>query len=102
MTRLYESKHYALFSARLTEPMKEVLCIIGESGEINKQSIIDTSRYSKTVVHACVEALYFSGLLKLRTPRRETLYSLSEEGQAFVDYLLLTSNEGGYYEPDEQ
>lgn len=103
MGRLYHDVHYETFYQRMTEPIKEVLCIIGENGEINKQTIIEKSRYSKTVVHACVEALYFPGLLKARTSRRETLYSLSEEGLGFVDYLLLNSSKEGFvYEPHEQ
>ncbi|WP_176560214.1 hypothetical protein [Brevibacillus dissolubilis] len=90
---LYTTINYAFFHQRLTEPMKDVLCTIGESGEINKQSLITKSGYSKTLVHACTEALYFAGFLSIRTPRRQTVYTLTEEGQMFVDYLVQHATE---------
>ena len=92
LERLYDLTSYEFFRSRLTDYQKEILGIIGEEGELNKQSLIDKSPFSKTVVNASVEALFFAGLLDMKIKGRQNVYFLSSDGCAFCEYLLEIQN----------
>lgn len=91
--RLFDLTSYEFFRSRLTDYQKEILGIIGEEGELNKQSLIDKSPFSKTVVNASVEALFFAGLLDMKIKGRQNVYFLSPDGCSFCEYLIESQND---------
>ncbi|MGC5326986.1 hypothetical protein [Brevibacillus sp. SYSU BS000544] len=95
---LYDQRNYELFRSKLSANHREILCIIGENPKINKQTIIDKSPFSKTVVNGCIEALHFAGFVEIQSIslKRQTLYELSMEGQLFVDYLIDVAGKEGF------
>ena len=85
---IYDEKHFRFFYEKLTDSQQEILCIIGQNKEINKKELINESSYSRFIVYASVEALYFAGFIDFKTVGRQHVYYLTPAGFAFSEYLL--------------